>query len=248
MKSKTKMIIILCFSLGTSVPGMAQSEAEAMTYQAYLTTNKSLWKQSVETLQGEYSTDGSNERLYQLTLAEHGLLNATMVDQDETLFDQHYKKAKKNLETLIEAGYQEGHARALLSSVYGMEMGYSSWKGMFLGAKSGSNLEKAKKLSPTSPLVWQVYANSKLFTPAMFGGDVQEAVEAFEKSVELYEAGQGSTRSNWRYLDALAWLGQAYQKTGKTAQARETYEKALEIEPGFGWVKFVLLPNVKPGQ
>ena len=249
MKTRTKTILILCFLfLKAITTSIAQSDGKAMAYRAYLSTNKSLWKQLVDLRKTGYKKGNTNEELYQLTLAQHGLLNVTMVDQDEELFNKHLKPAKDNLETLITAGYEEGNVRALLSSIYGMEMGYSSWKGLFLGSKSSKNLEKAKKLAPSSPLVWQIYGGSKLFTPAMFGGDKQEAIDAFEKSIELYEADQGSITSNWRYLDAMAWLGQAYQQVGKTVQAREVYEKALEIEPEFGWVKFVLLPGLKPGQ
>ena len=133
---------------------------------------------------------------------------------------------------------------ALLSSIYGWEMGYSPWKGMFLGGKSSSNIEKATKVDGSSAIVWQIFGNSKLFTPRAFGGSISEAVEAYEKSVKLYEANPALTKSNWRYLDALAWLGQAYEQNNQLDEARKTYEKALEVEPGFGWVKYKLLPEI----
>lgn len=245
---KSLVVFLSITAIAHLTPIMAQSEEQAMAYQAYLSTNKSLWKQLVNNCTKEFGSDPSHENLYQLTLAQHGLLNATMADQDEDLFDEHYKKTKKNLEKLIDADHEAGNAKALLSSIYGMEMAYSSWKGMFLGSKSSSNLDQAKKIAPSSPLVWQVYGGSKLFTPAMFGGDKEEAVTSFEKSVRLYEADPDLMKSNWRYLDALAWLGQSYHKTGKTEKAKQTFEKALEIEPGFGWVKFVLLPAINKTQ
>lgn len=243
MKNLIK-VFALSFIAFSSTWSMAQSDAKEMAYQAYLTTNKSLWKELVVKMQSNFDQQKSLENRYQLVLAQHGLLQSTMVDQDEDLFDDYFKKTKSHLDELIDEEHEEGNARAILSAVYGWEMGYSSWKGMFLGGKSSSNIEKATKVDPTSPLVWQVYGSSKLFTPAAFGGSVQEAVKAYEKSVELYEANPGLKKSNWHYLDAMAWLGQAYEKNGQLSQAKAIYEKALEVEPGFGWVKFRLLPAV----
>ena len=115
---------------------------------------------------------------------------------------------------------------------------------MFLGGKSSSNIEEATKLDPSSPLVWQVYGVSKLFTPEMWGGDAKVALESFEKAVKLYEASDVQKASNWRYLDALAWLGQAYATNNQKDMAKKVYEKALEVEPNFGWVKYSLLPAI----
>jgi tetratricopeptide (TPR) repeat protein len=191
----------------------------------------------------EYTKSATSENLYNLLLAQHGLLTATMADQDEDLFDEHYDNAKENIQTLIEAKYEVGNAKAILSAIYGLEMGYSSYKGMFLGGKSSSNIEEATKMASNEPLVWQVYGSSKFFTPYMFGGDTKEAQKAYQEAVKLYE-NNGLTTSNWRYLDALAWLGKVYEKNGEKALAKSTYEKALVAEPDFGWVKYALLPAV----
>ncbi|CAN0600326.1 unnamed protein product, partial [Ectocarpus sp. 12 AP-2014] len=186
----------------------------------------------------------TNENLYHLLLAQHGLLNATMADQDEDLFDDHYKKAKDNSEELIDANYQVANAKAMLSAIYGWEMAYSPYKGMFLGGKSSSTIAEASKLDPSSPIVWQVYGSSKLFTPEMWGGDTKLALEYFEKAVQLYEANDTQNASNWRYLDALAWLGQAYEANDQSDMAKKVYKKAFEIAPDFGWVKHALLPSI----
>ena len=236
-------LTILLSSISTF--NQAQSEESQMAYQAYLNSNKGLWKQLVKRCEDQYVNNGSMDNLYQLVLAQHGLLNATMVDQDEDLFDTYLDTAKDNLEELISSDHEAGNSRALLSSIYGMEMGYSSWKGMFLGARSNKNMEKALKTAPNSPLVWQIQGISKLFTPAMFGGDKQEALTAFKKAVELYERMPVVTQSNWRYLDAYAWLGQCYQALGKAEEARTTYLQALALEPEFHWVKHNLLPDLE---
>lgn len=118
-------------------------------------------------------------------------------------------------------------------------------QGMFLGPKSSSIIEKAKKLNPNSTLVWKIYAGSKLFTPEMWGGDVKEAIKAFETAVKLYESKPEALTDNWLYLDTLAFLGQAYVKDEQTKKAIDIYEKALQVEPEFNYVKKALLPKAK---
>ncbi|QSE96909.1 tetratricopeptide repeat protein [Fulvivirga lutea] len=235
-----KLSVLLCFITANL---LGQTESNEMAYFAYTSNNKSLWKQLVSKEQASYNQSKTNENLYALLLAQHGLLNATMADQDEDLFDDHYKNAKENAEKLIEAKYQIGNAKAILSAIWGWEMGYSSYKGMFLGGKSSTNIEEATNIAPNEPLVWQVYGSSKFFTPSMFGGDTKEAQKAYEKAVKLYEE-QNLTKSNWRYLDALAWLGKVYEENGEQDLAKSTYEKALAVEPDFGWVKYALLPSI----
>ena len=237
---KTLKTLILVLTISSTL--FAQTEGDKMAYQAYITSNKSLWKQLVSKEQLAFDKSKTNENRYRLLLAQHGLLGATMTDQDEDLFDDHYKKAKDNVEELIEADYEVANAKAILSAIYGWEIAYSGYKGMFLGGRNSTNIEQATKLGPSSPLLWQIYASSKLFTPEMFGGDIDVAVNSFEKAIKLYDASGAAKKSNWRYLDALAWLGQAYKSTDQIDKAKMTYEKALQVEPNFGWVKYSLLP------
>ena len=118
-------------------------------------------------------------------------------------------------------------------------MAYSPMKGMLYGSKSSSLVASAKETSPDSPLVQKLYAGSMLYTPEMFGGNPEEAVTSFEKSIALYE--KGDLKNNWLYIDALVGLAESYRKTEKEAQAKATLEKAIEVEPEHGWAKSILV-------
>ncbi|MEL7004952.1 MAG: tetratricopeptide repeat protein, partial [Bacteroidota bacterium] len=133
---------------------------------------------------------------------------------------------------------------AVLSSIYGVKMAYSPWKGIFLGGKSSNLMKDAIALSKESALVWKLYANSKLYTPQSFGGDKKEAAKGYEKAIALFEKDPASADKNWIYLDALAHLGITYMQLEKNDKARETFERALEVEPEFNWVKYILLPQL----
>jgi tetratricopeptide (TPR) repeat protein len=249
MKTAIVSLFFICWA--NCFPQSQYAESGADTYKAYLGNNdvqatKEQWKKAVAGRKAKFEGDTKNpDLLYDLTLAQFGLLTATQRDRDEDLFDDYVEETEKNLETLIDGNKSWGEPKALLAALYGMQMSYSPMKGMFLGAKSGSLMDKALKSAPSSPLVWKLYANSKFFTPETWGGDLKEAVSAYEKAVRLYEASPEKTKNNWFYIDTLAFLGKAYERDNQVSQAIEVYQEALEAEPEYQWVKSVLLPKAR---
>jgi tetratricopeptide (TPR) repeat protein len=235
--------IVLYALLFCATAAHAQTKVDQLLYQAYLQRSKSLWITALQTQQAE-SKKAPTDFEKQLTLAQvySSVLNGSMALPDEEFFDAHVDDAKKLTKKLLDQNQKSGVAAAILSGIYGNEMGYSPMKGMMLGSKSSSLAEKATVLEPTSPWVWRIYANNKFYTPEAFGGDIAEAIKALEKSVMLFESDPKNLSQNWMYIDALAFLGQAYQKNGEQAKAIAVYEKALTVEPNFSWVKKVLLP------
>jgi tetratricopeptide (TPR) repeat protein len=248
MKTIIASLLLLCWA---HYQQTNHFECDETMYKAYLghqdvQVSKAEWKKIVAARKTKFQTDPKNQdNLYDLSLAQFGLLTSTMRDQDENLFDEYVDETEENLQTLIDGNKKWGEPRALLAALYGLKISYSPMKGMFYGSKSGSLMDQAKKDAPTSPLVCKLYANSKFFTPDAFGGDLKEAIKSYEKSIQLYKSAPESTKNNWFYLDTMAFLGQAYLKDGQTAKAIETYDKALKIEPGYSFVKFNLLPKAK---
>ena len=225
------LIFLIAFALTVSV--MAQSSNENQ-YTAYLKASKTMWERSIKEANQEKGEDS-----FEVALAMYGLLGSTMAKQDEETFDQYEEQTIYLLENLIEENPDWGEPKAVLSSTYGLVMAYSPMKGMILGMKSNSLMEDAIKLQPESPLVQKLYAGSKLYTPKMFGGDAEEAVMAFSKSIAIYRE-QGDTKDNWLYLDAMMGLAMAYKSLEKYDEAKATLEEAIAVEPQYYWAKATL--------
>ncbi|MCS5490861.1 hypothetical protein [Algoriphagus limi] len=217
-------------------------ELRKMNYQAYLETNKALWKQNVGMAYQAFQQSPTPENELELALTEFGLLNATMADEDEALFEAYVDGLEERLEGMKKSGKNQAEAKALLSGLYGYKIAFSPFKGMLLGGKSSKLIAEAMEEAPENPIVLKLYASNKYFTPSMWGGDVEIAQEAFEKSNALFEK-QG-VQDNWMYLDNLAWLGMIYRENGLQDEARQVWEKAVEIEPDFHWVAQGLLPSL----
>lgn len=223
-----KFLFVICASLAISI-GVAQSSQEVQ-YGAYLKASKSLWQRGVS-----LATKENGEDSFARALALYGLLNNTMVSQDEDTFDEHVDDATDALKRIIKSDASHGEAMAVLSSIYGLQMAYSPMKGLFLGMKSSSLMEEAMKQSPESALVQKLYAGSKLYTPEQWGGDPDVALASFGQAIERFEA-EGDT-TNWLYLDAYMGLSMAYVKTDQTAKAQETLATLLAREPNHYWAK-----------
>ena len=182
---------------------------------------------------------------YYIALTDYriaGLLEGESKDPSE-----HLNAAVEHLKKATEIDPQAAEAYALLSSVYGWQIGLSPMKTMLLGPKSGKAIQKAKQLAPDNPRVVLSAAISDFNTPEMFGGSKEKGLQGLQRAAELFaqEEPTNPIQPVWGHREAYAWLGIAYQNRGELESARAAFEKALEIDPDFGWVKYWLLPELE---
>ena len=134
---------------------------------------------------------------------------------------------------------------ALLSSVIGQQIGSNPLKGMMLGPKSNSAMEDAIQADPRNPRVWLLNGIGAIFKPAMFGGGHERAEQYLRKSIQLFETDKPEAPAPaWGREEAWIWLGQLFEEQKKWDDAKQAYQKALEIEPNNAWVKATLLPEL----
>ncbi len=183
---------------------------------------------------------------YYIALADYriaGLLEGESKDQAS----EHLKVAVEHLKKATEIDPQAAEAYALLSSAYGLQIGLSPMKSMLLGPRVGKASQKAKQLAPENPRVVLSAAISDFNTPKMFGGSKEKGLQGFQRAAELFaqEKPTDPIQPIWGHREAYAWLGIAYQNQGELESARAAFEKALAIDPDFGWVKYWLLPELE---
>jgi hypothetical protein len=51
------------------------------------------------------------------------------------------------------------------------------------------------------------------------------------------------TSDNWMYLNILMILGQSFEKIDQLGNAKISYEKVLQIEPGFVYLRDEVYPS-----
>lgn len=252
MKTQTILITIILLFAGIftikpqAIKAQENNNLKQQAYKAYLTNSLGIWKAVEKQARDTYEAEPSNmQLLMDLTEVQYGLLNSCVANQAEDTFEKYLEEAKANTETLLENNQRRAKAHALYASLLSTEMAMNPAKGKVLGPKSAKHIAKAIKYNRNEPMAWFQKGGSKLHTPKLFGGNDEEAVKHYRKAVQLYESDSAKTRNNWQYINTLAWLGKAYAETEKYDKAMATYEKALEIEPEFNWVKYVLMKKVQ---
>jgi tetratricopeptide (TPR) repeat protein len=167
-------------------------------------------------------------------------------DRRETVL----KDAISHLKRATKTDPEMADAWALLAGCYGQMMGINPMKGMSLGPKSSQALKKAKKLAPQNPRVWIISGTQDYFTPSMFGGDKERALKKFKKAARLaeQESIDDPLMPSWGHAEAYTWIGIAQMNAERYAEARSAFEKALDLNPDYGWVKAVLLPKLNEKQ
>ncbi len=244
MKNWSLFIFLLC-SVLVSAQENFQQKMNQQFYSAYLTNTPQVWEDGIQKLNTVYEASKDIEILYQIAHAEFGIIGAYMGKRDKESAAKWIEKAEAHTEILIKENKDWPEALALMANILSIKIGLNPMTGMTLGPKSERYAKKALKKNDQLPQAWAQKAASYYHTPAMFGGSMKKAVTNYEKTVALFEKDMDALHYNWEYLDALAWLGQAYTKNEQYDQAKTTYEKALRIAPDFGWVKHVLLPRME---
>ncbi len=193
-------------------------------------------------------TDSSNAiALYNLTFSEYKLLEFSMKNRDKKLFDTFYQKAIDDANKLADMKEYSSEGKSLLAAVYMMKIATDQMSAVTLSPQINGLLDDAEYLNPKNPETYLIRGMMKFNTPVMFGGSYKEAAKNFVKAESLFEQKADSqiVNTKWGMLEANAWLGRAYEKLDNNDAAKFAYQKALSLDPNFGWVKYVLLPALE---
>lgn len=215
---------------------------KALSYHAYLDNDLSQWKYVVQQA-ANANDNSSSSTAFDHAFAQYGLLAHCMYTGNEMVFDEHVKFTNDLLEELIDSDEFWAEPKAVASFIMGFQVANSPMKAVYLGPKSSKLMKEAATLNSQSPIVVQLYAGSKYFSPKLFGGDLNEAITSYTVAIKLFE--EQNRTDEWLYLDAMAFLGKSYMRIGDVEKAIAIYEKALGIEPDFVWIRDMLLPSAQ---
>lgn len=187
------------------------------------------------------STFGEKEWLidYYLAYDYYQMSNLTEDKEERKKF---VAWAKEMIEKSIEEKKDFSESHALYSSILGLEIGLKPYLGMQNGIKSGKEIAKAHALEPDNPRTYLIEGISALYTPKMFGGGVDKALEKLNKAEELFrkEKMDRGIYPDWGRDNVYIWIGKVYKKKDEKERAIEFYKKALGVNPDNGWAKQLL--------
>jgi tetratricopeptide (TPR) repeat protein len=236
---------ILILSLFVALAGEDLAELiPGMEHATVVASVKEL-EQHHDTLLNIVNAGGRDSQMTRYALAYvdwrlHPLLSADHRQKEAEIY---LAEAQAQLRQLIAADPSNAEAHALLASVYGSQIGTSAWKGMTLGPKASAAIDAALKTAPDNPRVVLQAGISASYAPKAFGGGIEKAEKSFRRAEQLFAAEPlNQPWPSWGKLDVLAWMGQVLAAKGDREGARRYYERALQIQPDYAWVRRVLLP------
>lgn len=219
---------------------------KAATEEAYLKFDEGLFQKSrgmCERMLNQYPDDALLS--YYKAYSEYRLVLIAMANQNKQKMAQYFDVAVEGCKHLIEKEQLVSEAKTLLAVTYMMELAVDHTKGAALSPKIHSLLDDALELNPKNPRVHLARGQMLVNTPEFFGGSVEGAIKEYEASIAIFENEQSKDLPSWGYIEALSNLGQAYHKNNNLTEAKIAYEKVLSIAPGYGYVKYKLLPKVE---
>jgi tetratricopeptide (TPR) repeat protein len=223
-------------------------DGKEITYKALITYDKELLVKAKSIFELIIKTDSSNAAArYNLTYTEYKLIEMGLQIKGDSLFDENYKSALDNADKLISMKKYLSEANSVLAAIYMMKIANSSMSAVTLIPKMYKLLDEAEAINPLNPTSYIVRGEMKYNTPGAFGGSFEQAAKSFNKAVLIFEQSPDSEVVNvkWGYLEALAWLGRSLEKMNNFDAARFTFQKAITVEPNYGWVKYVLMPELE---
>ena len=191
------------------------------------------------------ASDGAVWAHYYVGLANYRIATR-FLDSDEDRAEALIDDGIDHLDAAIEIQPELAEAHALLSTLYGLKARGGAFSGMRYGPRADNAITQAQQLAPDNPRVLLLNAVSLLNKPSRWGGDREEAIAELNRAIQQFAAAPSddALRPQWGHADAYAWLGIAHMKDGATAQARDAFEQALAVRPGYTWVESVLMPQL----
>lgn len=246
------LILFLFFSVNLKTQAYLVSksikEGIALSLDAYLQYDKEKFIEARSIFEIAYNKDKSNLLpLYYITLIDYKILEVSMQDGGETLFDKYYEPALKNAEVLSNDKDFAADGKILSAAIYMMRIATSSMSAVTLSPKIHSLLDEAQQIAPQKPYSYVVRGIMKYKTPGIFGGSYEDALKNFNYAIKLFENDKKENSINpaWGYIETLAWAGQTQEKLDNNEAALFIYKKALIKEPEFEWIKYSLLPSLE---
>jgi tetratricopeptide (TPR) repeat protein len=138
-------------------------------------------------------------------------------------------------------------ATALRGAVTGQLAGAGgAINAMRMGPRSFKLLDEAIAAAPRDPRVALLNGMSRLNAPRAFGGGPAKAEPELRRAVALFtEDKPTGAAPSWGRVDAHIWLGIALEQSGRRAEARTEFQRALALSPGHAWVTRDLMPKVE---
>ena len=234
---KRVAIILLLIAVIPFARGQDSNDYNRRLYNSYVESEMHLWKGIIEEMNQEYEMTRDVALLYDLCFAWYGYIGYLINKEEDKAAKEELRKAEKRAEELGEILNDRHDVMALRGALTGYRIVLSKFTSLYLGPRALKYINTAYASADTC-FNCNVEMGSRLFyPPRILGGSKKEAVQHYEKAVELLETSPLKAEHNWIYMNTVLMLANAYKETNHIELACNLYKQLLEYEPEADWVR-----------
>jgi tetratricopeptide (TPR) repeat protein len=162
------------------------------------------------------------EAQYRAALAASYLGEVALELKDKKLAEDAAERGIKPAERAVALKPNDARYYVVLGTLYGHVL-----MGLSYGKKSKDAIQKAIELDPKLASAYEARGVGNYYLPTQLGGGFELAITDFRKSIEL----------DPQRAESYLWLGLSLRKENKNPEARQAFQKALQLDPSRVWIK-----------
>jgi tetratricopeptide (TPR) repeat protein len=220
----------------------AQNSPRDRVYQAYVSNQMDNWDRVIVEMK-KRQTQLTDIQQLELINYYYGYIGWAIEEGMDRKAKAYISEADELIEGLLTENPDMPELYAYKGALIGFTIGLNQIKAVILGPESIKNIDHALEIGPDRHQCWIEKGNALFYMPKVFGGSKERALENYNTAIRLMEQDPEMISNNWMYLNVLMILGQSYEKTGDMRMAKTLYEKVLQIEPGFTYMRDELYPS-----
>jgi len=167
------------------------------------------------------------EAQYRMAVASSYLAEVALELRDKKLAEQAAERGVKAAEQAAALKPDTAEYYRVLGTLCGQVIPANVLTGLGYGKRAKDAIDKAIAKDPKSSPAYMARGVGNYYLPAALGGGMDVAIADFRKAIDL----------DPRNADAYLWLGLTLRKQNKDAEARQAFQKSLELNPRRVWAK-----------
>jgi tetratricopeptide (TPR) repeat protein len=175
-------------------------------------------------------TPNDAEAQYRAAIAASYLAEVALEVKDKKLAEDAAERGIKPAERAVALKGDVARYYVVLGTLYGQVVPANVLMGLSYGKKCKDAIQKAIEKDPKLAAAYEARGVGNYYLPQALGGGFELAISDFRKSIELEP----------KRAESYLWLGLSLRKQNKNAEARQAFQKALELAPNRVWVKLQL--------
>lgn len=221
----------------------AQPSRSEQIYESYIAGDMETWKNLIYEMEKDLNPGSMPEQM-ELLNYYYGYIGYLVGEGEKTSAKRELSKAEKLLDAILDTNPSEATAIAYKGAFTAYRMYISKLSTPILGPQSLRYILKAYETDSMNVYALSNMGNMRFHAPAFFGGNKKEGIEYLNRAIGQLES-TGQTGGNWNYLNLLVTYAQYLEKTGNCHTALEVYQKVLDTEAEFVWVRDELYPELR---